>query len=142
MADKFVPAASIFVTLGQIGDSQWVVFCLVSITRNYTTNIIDAGSICKPTAKEPGIQDMSVDMTLQRVWKPIEKYSEGYLHNTWRAKKLVEYTIGPAIPVQGDLIETGTGYITNMVKNDTHTELGTMDITITCTEVPIVYNEL
>lgn len=137
MAERFVPAASIFITIAIEGQSQRIVYCIVSITRNYTTNIVDAASICNPTDKSPGTQDMTVDLSLQRVWDvETNHYSELFLHNNWTNKNLVDYTIGPAAPVADDLVETGTGYITNMTKTDNATDRGTQDITITLTELP------
>lgn len=142
MAERFVEAASIFVTIALDGESQATVYCLVSVTRNYTTNITDAASICNPAAKTPGTQDFSVDMTLQRVWDVDPgHYSELFLHNAMVNKDLVDFTIGPATPVSGDLVETGTGYITTMTKPDTATDRGTMDITITLTEAPVLTEE-
>lgn len=139
MAEKFVEAASMFVTISQVGESQLQVYCLVSITRNYTTNVVDAGSMCNPTAKTPGTQDISVDMTLQRVWDvDPTHHSERFLHNCWTSKSILDYTISTANPQPGELVETGEGYITSMTKNDTHTDRGTMDITITCTELPVL----
>ena len=139
MAERFVEAANIFVTIALDGQSQRTVYCLVSITRNYTTNVIDAASICNPAAKSPGTQDFSVDMSLQRVWDVAgTHYSEKFLHDTLMDKSLVDYTIGPATPITGDLVETGTGYITSMTKSDTATDRATMDITISCTEEPVL----
>src|SRR5678815_5342690 len=130
MAERYVPAASMFITIGLEGESQLVVFCIVSITRNYTLNITDAGSICNPVAKSPGTQDTSVDLTLQRVWEPTtDHYSEKFLHDAFNNKSVIEYTVGPAAPVTGDLIETGNGYISSMTKTDNKDDLGNMDIT-------------
>jgi|SRR6478735_5412208 len=142
MAERFVEAASIFITISLDGQSQASVYCIVSITRNYTTNITDAASICKPAAKSPGTQDMSVDLSLQRVWDvDAGHYSELFLHDAWANKNLVDYTIGPASPVSGDLVETGTGYITSMTKADGATDRATMDVTITLSELPVLTEE-
>jgi hypothetical protein len=139
MAERYVPAASMFITIGLEGESQLVVFCIVSITRNYTLNITDAASICNPVAKSPGTQDTSVDLSLQRVWEPdVTHYSEKFLHDAFNNKNVIEYTISPATPVTGDLIETGNGYISSMTKTDNATDLGTMDITITNSELPVI----
>jgi hypothetical protein len=139
MAEHLVPAASIYVTIALDGQSQMQVYCLVSITRNYTTNVVDSSSICNPAAKSPGTQDFSVDMTLQRAWDPATThYSEKFLHDAFNNKSVVDYTIGPAIPASKDLVETGTGFITKMTKADTKDNIGTMDITITCTQAPLI----
>lgn len=142
MAERFVEAASIFITIALDGQSQAQVYCLVNHTRNYTTNITDAASICNPVAKTPGTQDFSVDMTLQRVWDvDAGHYSELFIHNAMMNKSLINYTIGPASPVSGDLVETGEGYITSMTKTDNATDRGTMDITITLTDEPVLTEE-
>lgn len=142
MAQRFVEAASTFITIALDGQSQANVYCIVSITRNYTTNITDAASICNPSAKAPGTQDITVDLSLQRVWDVDPgNYSELFLHDAWANKSLIDYTIGPASPVTGDLVETGTGYITSMTKTDNATDRATMDITITCSETPILTEE-
>ena len=139
MAERFVPAASMFITIGLEGQSQKVVYCIVSITRNYTLNITDAASICNPVAKSPGTQDCSVDLSLQRAWEPgTTHYSEKFLHDAFDSKSVIEYTIGPATPVTGDLVETGDGYISSMTKTDNATDLGAMDITITCNALPVI----
>lgn len=142
MAERFVEAASIFVTIALTGQSQAQVYCLVSVTRNYTTNITDAASICNPAAKTPGTQDFTIDMTLQRVWDVDSgHYSELFLHNAMMNKDIVDFTIGPASPVTGDLVETGTGYITSMTKTDNATDRGNMDITITLNDEPVLTEE-
>lgn len=139
MAERFVPVASIFVTIGLDGQSQKTVYCLVDITRNYTTNITDAGSICNPTNKIPGTQDFSADLNLQRVWEPdTDHYSEKFLQDALVNKSVVDITIGPASPVTGDLVETGTGYITSATKTDNATDAPTMSVTITYTEAPVL----
>src|SRR4249919_2143338 len=103
MAERFVPAASMFITIRLQGESQLMVYCIVSITRNYTLNITDAASICNPVAKSPGTQDCSVDLSLQRVWEPDPThYSEKFLHDAFNNKSVVEYTVTPAVPVTGD----------------------------------------
>lgn len=142
MAERFVEAASIFVTIALTGQSQAQVYCLVSVTRNYTTNITDAASICNPAAKTPGTQDFTIDMTLQRVWDVDSgHYSELFLHNAMMNKDIVDFTIGPASPVTGDLVENGTGYITSMTKTDNATDRGNMDITITLNDEPVLTEE-
>jgi hypothetical protein len=139
MAERDVAAASIFVTIGPDGGSLKTVYCLVSVTRNYTLNITDAGSICNPAKKSPGTQEFTVSMTLQREWEPgVSHYSEKFLQDALINKTLIDYTVGPATPVTGDLVETGTGYITSATKTDNATDLGTMDITITCTQAPVL----
>ena len=128
-----------FITIGLEGQSQKVVYCIVSINRNYTLNITDAASICNPVAKSPGTQDTSVDLTLQRTWEPaIDHYSEYFIHTAFNNKSIIEYTIGPAAPVTGDIVETGNGYISSMTKTDNATDLGSMDITITNNELPVI----
>lgn len=142
MAERFVEAASQFITIALSGQSQAMVYCIVSHTRNYTTNITDAASICNPVAKTPGTQDFSIDMTLQRVWDvDTGHYSELFLHNAMMNKDSVDFTIGPASPQSGDLVETGTGIITSMTKTDNATDRGSMDVTITLTDEPVLTEE-
>lgn len=139
MAERLAPANDIFITIALDGQSQKVVYCVVSITRNYTTNIIDSASICNPVSKTPGTQDFSVDVSLQRYWDvDVNHYSEEFLHNAMMDKNLIDYTVGPATPVSTDLVETGTGYITSMTKTDAANEVGTMDITITLSDTPVL----
>ena len=139
MAERIVPANDIFITIALDGQSQQVVYCVVSITRNYTTNIIDSASICNPASKTPGTQDFSVDVSLQRYWDTaVNHYSEQFLHDAMMNKSLVDYTVGPSSPASTDLVETGTGYITSMTKTDSANEPATMDITITLSETPVL----
>jgi hypothetical protein len=136
--EKLVPAASQFIMIGLDGQSQKQVYCIVSITRNYTLNIIDSSSICNPASKSPGTQDFSVDMALQRAWNPATShYSEKFLHDAFMASAILDYTIGPAAPVAGDIVETGIGFISKMTKADTKDNIGAMDITITCNQAPL-----
>lgn len=139
MAERIVPANDIFITIALDGQSQQVVYCVVSITRNYTTNIIDSASICNPVSKTPGTQDFSVDVSLQRYWDTaVNHYSEQFLHDAMMNKSLIDYTVGPATPVATDLVETGSGYITSMTKTDAANEPATMDITITLSDAPVL----
>jgi hypothetical protein len=139
MAERAVAKASIFVTIAPHSGSVKTVYCLVSVTRNYTSNLNDAGSICQPTNKTPGTKEYSVSMTLQRYWEPgASHYSEKFLQDELVSQVLVDYVIGPASPVTGDLVETGTGYITSATKTDNSTDIGTMDVTITLTQDPVL----
>lgn len=139
MADIIIAGKDIFVTIGLDGESQRVVWCQVSATRNYTMNIIDASSKCNTAAKAPGTKDYTLDVSLQRTWDPaVDHYSEKFLHDAFEADSLINYTIGKAAPTTGDLVETGTGYITSMTKTDDKDNPATMDITITCTEAPVL----
>jgi hypothetical protein len=142
MAERLVTAASQFILIALDGQSQQQVYCVVSITRNYNTNVVDSSSICNPAAKSPGTQDFSVDVALQRAWEPVNThYSEKFLHDAFNNKSQIDYTVGPATPVHGDIVETGTGFITKMTKADTKDNVGAMDITITCTAAPVIIVE-
>jgi hypothetical protein len=137
MAERYVSAASIFLSIGPHSGSLKTAYCIVDITRNNTTNINDAASICNPTNKVPGTQDSTVGFNAQRAWDVGgTHYSENYLHDAWKNKTLIDYTIGPATPVTGDIVESGTGYITSFNETDNATDYGSMDVTITCTVTP------
>src|SRR5436189_5193960 len=110
MAERYVPAATMFITMGLEGESQLVVFCIVSITRNYTLNITDAASICNPVAKSPGTKDTSVDLSLKRVWEPdANHYSEKFFLDAFNNLFVVELNIRQATTVTGVIIENGYG---------------------------------
>lgn len=139
MADIIIAGKDIFVTMGADGQSQRIVFCQLDATRNYTMNVIDSSSKCNPASKTPGTKDYTLDVSLQRTWDPSSgNYSEKFLHDAFEASTLIDYTVGKAAPTTGDLVETGTGYITSMTKQDPLEEASTMDITITAIEAPIL----
>jgi len=139
MADIIIAGKDVYVTIGADGQSQRVIFCQVSATRNYSMNVIDSSSKCNPASKTPGIKDYTLDVSLQRTWDPaLDHYSEKFLHDAFEDDTLVDYTVGKAAPTTGDLVETGKGYITSMTKTDDKDNPATMDITITATEAPVL----
>ncbi len=139
MADIIIAGKDVYVTVGPHGESQKLVFCQVSATRNYSMNVVDASSKCNPAGKAPGTKDYTLDVSLQRTWDPdSDKYSEKFLHDAFQNDTLIDYTVGKAAPTTGDLVETGTGYISSMTKTDDKDNPATMDITITATDAPIL----
>ena len=115
MAQRKVNGKDILLFIDPEGGTNYsTLVCLTSNGLNRTTSIADAASKCGPDS-QPGSQTISVPFTGQIAVDPdAEKVSEGGLHDLWADSTNIGWQIGPATPVDGDVIYSGQGFISDL----------------------------
>lgn len=85
--------------------------CLTSQSFSLANNEIDAKTKCGPD-KLPGTQDFNVDFEGQLILSPTGS-SLGYMDLVTLAlnKTTIGWKYGPAVPVEGDVVITGSGFL-------------------------------
>lgn len=133
MAEHKLSGTSVLLYIDPLGGVAYdTVVCLTSQSWNGTTNVIDATSKCGPDSL-PGTQTNTVDFEGQHLYDPAAgKLSGVSLFDLWQAKTTVGWKIAPAIPVTGDEVLSGTGFISELAKtygqSDPSTFTGTLAI--------------
>lgn len=108
----------LFIDPTNVGTTYKTIVCLTSNSLKRTTAILDAASKCGPDS-QPGAQTISVDFTGQTVVDPDATHtSEGDLHDLWASSATFKWKMGPAVPVEGDVVYTGSGFISDLTKTD------------------------
>lgn len=115
MAQRKVNGKDILLFIDPAGGVDYkTLVCLTSNGLNRTTSIIDAASKCGPDS-QAGPQTISVPFAGQIMVDPdADKASEGDLHDLWVNSTTIGWKIGPAVPVDGDVIYEGTGFISDL----------------------------
>ena len=111
------------------GTSYDTVVCGRDISKSDTVNAIDSSSACGPDST-PG------DLTFERTFSGIQlqdpdsgKLSSTNIRELLIAKTIVGYKIAPETPVEGDEIESGTGYFSDLSSNYSYNDAATFDFT-------------
>ena len=115
MAERKVNGKDILLFIDPAGgDAYSIVVCLTSNSKKLTTATLDAASKCGPDTR-PGAQSVSVDFAGQVVVAPdAGRVSEGDLFDLWKNSTNIGWKQGPAAPVDGDVIYTGQGFISDL----------------------------
>lgn len=123
---------SVFLFIDPAGGTDWArtVVCLTSITKADTVNAIDASSFCGPN-KLPGALDLSSSYEGFLVQDPDAAEISGTdLRILLRNKTTIGWKVAPAVPVQGDEIEFGTGFLSELSATYALNAAGTFSFTI------------
>ena len=115
MAERKVNGKDILLFIDPAGGENYsIVVCLTSNSKKLTTATLDAASKCGPDTR-PGAQSVSVDFAGQVVVAPdAGRVSEGDLFDLWKNSTNIGWKQGPAAPVDGDVIYTGQGFISDL----------------------------
>ncbi len=115
MAERKISGADILLYIDPLGGTSYsLLVCLTKQSLKRTTNTIDAASKCGPD-NLAGAQSVNVDFEGQNVWGPtVGRISGGGLHDLWAATTTVGWKMGPATPVSGDEIYSGTAFIAEL----------------------------
>lgn len=115
MAERKINGKDILLFIDPLGGEDYkTVVCLTSNSKKLATATLDAASKCGPDTR-PGAQTVTVDFTGQVVVDPdAGRVSEGDLFDLWKATTNIGWKISPAVPVDGDVIYTGTGFISDL----------------------------
>lgn len=111
------------------GTNYKSVICLTSHDIKRTTNIIDAASKCGPS-KLPGVQDIAVDFAGIQVWDiDNTDISSADLHDAWVDKRTIGFKMATAVPGDGDVTYSGTGFLADL--SDTYAQNSAATFTAT-----------
>ena len=115
MADRKVNGKDVLLFIDPTGGTTYkTVVCLTSNSKKLATATLDAASKCGPDS-QPGAQTVSVDFTGQVVVElSTGKVSEADLYTIWANSTKIGWKIGTAVPAEGDVIYTGTGFLSDL----------------------------
>lgn len=115
MAERKIEAGTMLLHIDPLGGTDYdTVVCLTSVDDNNSLNVIDATTFCGPD-KQPGQLDFSIDFEGQHLLDPnTGKISGASLYDLLINKTTIGWKISPAIPAEGDIIKTGTGFISDL----------------------------
>jgi hypothetical protein len=117
---------------GTTGVTEKGVVCLTTNDMNGTTNNITIDTFCGQEIL-PGTIGQTLTVAFRRVWNTdADEISEEFFYAAWMDKSLCQFTVGPLTPVAGDIIYTGTGYVTAYTNTNAANAAPTANMTITC----------
>lgn len=117
MAERKILPNTILLFLGEAADDLSTIVCLTSIRNSFTVDELDATTWCG-IAKEPGIFSGNISFSGQHLLDPDTGKVSGHSLFEWmKGKTILFYEISPAVPADGDIIQTGSGFI-NSLSND------------------------
>lgn len=96
------------------GTAYELIVCLKSQSITRTTSEIDAKSKCGPF-KLAGSQDNTVSFDGQSIYVPTTgNLGISDLHDLWVNKTKIGWKYGKTVPVTGDVVYSGTGFISKL----------------------------
>lgn len=115
MAERKINGKDIILMVDPAGGTAYsTIVCLTSNSKKLTTAILDAATKCGPDS-QAGTQTVTIDFTGSVAVDPdAERISEGDLYPLWKDSTTIGWKIGPAVPVEGDVSYTGTGFISDL----------------------------
>ena len=115
MAEHKVAGGTMLLFIDPTGGTTYdTVVCLTSVSKSASVSVVDASSACGPD-KSPGTVELSFGFEGQHLQDPVTgKISGTSLRQLLLAKTTIGWKISPDIPVTGDEIEEGTGYLSEL----------------------------
>jgi hypothetical protein len=131
MAEHKVAGGTMLLYIDPLGgDAYDTVVCLTSVGKSDSISVVDASSACGPD-KSPGTLELSYSFEGQHLQDPISgKISGTSLRQLLRSKTTIGWMISPEVPVTGDEIEYGTGYLSELSSTYAFDSVGTFSGTI------------
>lgn len=131
MAEHKVQGGTMLLFIDPNGGTDYdTVVCLTSVSKDDTVEEIDAGSACGPDSS-PGELSLSYGFEGQHLQDPdTGKISGTSLRMLLRGKTTVGWMIAPVDPVDGDEIESGTGYFSALSSTYAFDSVGTFTGTL------------
>jgi hypothetical protein len=112
MARRKIAPNTILLTLVAEGGTAKHVVCLTQLGTSESKSAINADSFCG-VDRLPGVLDGTISFTAQRILEPLStEYSEKGIFDLFNNGTAVDWTIGAASPVTGDIVDSGTGLVT------------------------------
>jgi hypothetical protein len=120
------------------GTSYDIVVCLTSVGVSDSVSVVDASSACGPD-KSPGTLEISYSFEGQHLQDSISgKISGSDLRFLLRDETTIGWMMAPEIPVAGDEIHTGTGYLSELSSTYSFDSVGTFTGTIQPYGEPVI----
>jgi hypothetical protein len=120
------------------GTAYDIVVCLTSVGVSDSVSVVDASSACGPD-KSPGTLEISYTFEGQHLQDPISgKISGSDLRFLLRDETTIGWMMAPEIPVAGDEIHTGTGYLSELSSTYSFDSVGTFTGTIQPYGEPVI----
>ena len=136
MAERKVTNNSIFLFLGDDATTLDTVVCLTSIKDDYKLDEVESGTFCG-SEKTPGDITGSVSAEGQHLLDPDSgKISGKGLWDIFTSKATKYFKIGPAVPVEGDVITEGTCFISGLGDSYAYNTQSTFSLTLSVKGTP------
>lgn len=121
MAEHKITGSSVLLEIDPAGGTDYdTVVCLTELTRADTRGIAEANSFCGPEKALGPLEVGERTFTGFHLMDPdTGKISGSSIRTLLYAGTTVGYRIGPVTPVDGDEVETGTAFVSNL--GDTYT---------------------
>lgn len=131
MSEHKVRGGTMLLFIDPAGGTDYdTVVCLTSVSKDDSVAEVDAASACGPDSS-PGTLSLSYSFEGQHLQDPdTGKISGTSLRQLLRAKTTVGFKISPVTPVDGDEIETGTGYFSALGSTYAFDSVGTFTGTL------------
>jgi hypothetical protein len=131
MAEHKVSGGTMLLFIDPAGGTAYdTVVCLTSVGKSDSITVVDASSACGPD-KSPGTLELSYTFEGQHLQDPDSgKISGTSLRVLLRNKTTIGWKIAPASPLDGDEIEYGTGYLSELSSTYAFDSVGTFTGTI------------
>lgn len=131
MAEHKVKGGTMLLFIDPAGGTAYsTVVCLTSVGKSDSVNVIDAASACGPD-KSPGVLDLSYTFEGQHLQDPSSgKVSGTDLRILLRNKTTIGWKIEPVTPDDGDEIESGTGFLSELSSTYAFDSVGTFSGTL------------
>jgi len=139
MAEHKVQGGTMLLFIDPAGGTDYdTVVCLTSVGKDDSVAEIDAASACGPDSS-PGALTISYSFEGQHLQDPdTGKISGTSLRTLLRNKTTVGFMIAPETPVEGDEIETGTGYFSALGSTYSFDSVGTFTGTLKPFGTPVI----
>jgi len=131
MAEHKVQGGDMLLFIDPNGGTNYdVVVCLTSVGKSDSVTVVDASSACGPD-KSPGTLEISYSFEGQHLQDPdTGKISGTDLRQLLRSETTIGWKIAPENPVNGDEIEEGTGYLSELSSTYAFDSVGTFTGTL------------
>lgn len=131
MAEHKVQGGSMLLFIDPNGGTDYdVVVCLTSVGKSDSVTVVDASSACGPD-KSPGTLEISYSFEGQHLQDPdTGKISGTDLRSLLRSETTIGWKIAPEVPQNGDEIEEGTGYLSELSSTYAFDSVGTFTGTL------------
>jgi hypothetical protein len=131
MAEHKVAGGTMLLFIDPTGGTDYdMVVCLTSVSKSDSITVVDASSACGPD-KSPGTLELSYAFEGQHLQDPTTgKISGTSLRQLLRSKTTIGWKIAPESPVDGDEIESGTGFLSELSSTYAFDSIATFSGTI------------
>ena len=131
MAEHKVEGGSMLLFIDPDGGTDYdIVVCLTSVSKSDSVTVVDASSACGPD-KSTGTVELSYAFEGQHLQDPDSGAISGTdLRILLRGEQTIGWKIAPESPVDGDEIESGTGFLSELSSTYAFDSVGTFTGTI------------